>query len=288
VKLRLAATIFAFFAMPVFAFGQQGNSSSKAPKPTKADAQKVAQIISSDKAKLQAYCDSKKLYDQMAAAYKKNDTKAADALNKQADALVDKIGPEYSKMMDGLEQVDQKSSEAKEFMAILSGLDKLCAGPAPAQAAQPAPAQPAPAQAPPAQAAPARPALPINLLRVKLRLSNPRPTTLRRPGPVPKSGQPANRPVSFPTEPTWVSGSSWTASGRSWPELHNGSRPPSLCRKSIPSSSWPARIEIQTSAAEQTCNQGGNRIHRTRWRRLTSEACASGHQRVCRTSLTSS
>jgi hypothetical protein len=154
VKLRLAATIFAFFAMPVFAFGQQGNSSSKAPKPTKADPQKVAQIISSDKAKLQAYCDSKKLYDQMAAAYKKNDTKAADALNKQADALVDKIGPEYSKMMDGLEQVDQKSGEAKEFMAILSGLDKLCAGAAPAQAAQPAPAQPAPNQPPAGQVAP--------------------------------------------------------------------------------------------------------------------------------------
>ena len=145
-KLRLAATIFAFFAMSAFAFGQQGSSSSKAPKPTKADAQKVAQIISSDKAKLQAYCDSKKLYDQMAAAYKKNDTKTADALNKQADALVDKIGPEYSKMMDGLEQVDQKSGEAKEFMAILAGLDKLCSGPAPAQAVQPAPAQPAPAQ----------------------------------------------------------------------------------------------------------------------------------------------
>jgi hypothetical protein len=158
VKLRLAATIFAFFAMSAVAFGQQGTSSPKAPKPTKADAQKVAQIISSDKAKLQAYCDSKKLYDQMAAAYKKNDTKAADALNKQADALVDKIGPEYSKMMDGLEQVDQKSGEAKEFMAILSGLDKLCSGAAPAQAAQPAPAQPAPAQAPPAQAAPAQPA----------------------------------------------------------------------------------------------------------------------------------
>ena len=43
----------------------------------------------------------------MGAAYKKNDSKTADALNKQADALVSKLGPEYSKMMDGLEQVDQ-------------------------------------------------------------------------------------------------------------------------------------------------------------------------------------
>jgi hypothetical protein len=130
--------------VPAFAFGQQG--SSKAPKPTKADAQNVAQIISSDKAKLQAYCDSKKLYDQMGAAYKKNDSKTADALNKQADALVSKLGPGYSKMIDGLEQVDQNSSEAKEFMAILSGLDKLCLGPAPDKPAQAAPAQPAPGQ----------------------------------------------------------------------------------------------------------------------------------------------
>jgi len=28
--------------------------------------------------------------------------------------------------MDGLEQVDPKSSEAKEFMSILSELDKRC------------------------------------------------------------------------------------------------------------------------------------------------------------------
>jgi hypothetical protein len=156
-KLKLAGAIFALFAMPALAFGQQGSSPSKVPKPTKADAQKVAQIISSDKAKFQAYCDSKKLYDQMAAAYKKNDSKTADALNKQADALVSKLGPEYSKMMDGLEQVDQNSSEAKEFMAILSGLDKLCTGPAQAQPAQPAPDQPAHVQSAPEESAPTKP-----------------------------------------------------------------------------------------------------------------------------------
>jgi hypothetical protein len=76
------------------AFGQQGSPPPKVPKPTKADVQKVAQIISSDKAKLQSYCDSKKLNDQMGAAYKKNESKTADALNKQADALVSKLGRE--------------------------------------------------------------------------------------------------------------------------------------------------------------------------------------------------
>ena len=71
-----------------------------------------------------------------------------------------KLGPEYSKMMDGLEQVDQNSSEAKEFMSILSGLDKLCTGPALAQPVQPAgaaPAQSAPARSPTVQSAPRGP-----------------------------------------------------------------------------------------------------------------------------------
>ena len=76
--------------------------------------------------KTQAYCDLTKLYDQLQAAEQKNDTKTVETLGKQADALIDKLGPEYSKLIDGLEQVDPKSSEAKEFMSILSGLDKLC------------------------------------------------------------------------------------------------------------------------------------------------------------------
>jgi hypothetical protein len=163
-KPKLVAAIFALFAIPALAYGQQGGPPPKVPKPTKADAQKVVQIIASDKVKLQTYCDSKKIYDQMGAAYQKNDTKAADALNKQADALVVKLGPEYSKLMDGLEQVDPNSSEGKEFTSVLSGLDNLCTGPAPAQPVQqpvpvqPAPVQPAPAQPGAAQSAPVQPA----------------------------------------------------------------------------------------------------------------------------------
>jgi hypothetical protein len=158
--LKRVAAIFVFIAAPVLAHGQQG-SPTQAPKPTKADVQKVVQIISSDKAKLQSYCELKKLYDQMGAAYQKNDSKTADALGKQADALAGKLGPEYSKMMDGLEQVDQNSTEGKGYQSILSGLDKLCTGPAQAQSVQPAPAAPAqsaPAQSAPVQPAPAQPA----------------------------------------------------------------------------------------------------------------------------------
>jgi hypothetical protein len=121
-KLKLVAAIFAL-AIPALAHAQQ---SGPQPKPTKADAQNVVQIITSDKVKTEAYCDLNKLKDQVKAAAQKNDT-ALEALSKQAETLVaSKLGPEYFKLMDGLEQVDPNSSEAKEFMSILSELDQRC------------------------------------------------------------------------------------------------------------------------------------------------------------------
>src|SRR5215471_16658003 len=122
-KLKLVAAISAL-AIPALAHAQQ--SGPQPTKPTKADAQKVVQIITSDKVKTQAYCDLTKLEGQVEAAAQKNDTKTLEALNKQGNALVDKLGPEDYKLMDGLEEVDPNSSEAKEFMSILSGLDKRC------------------------------------------------------------------------------------------------------------------------------------------------------------------
>ena len=82
-------------------------------------------MITSDKVKTQAYCDLNKLYDHLKAV-QQNDTKTVETLTNQASALIYKLGPEYLKLMDGLEQVDRKSSQAKEFMSILSELDKRC------------------------------------------------------------------------------------------------------------------------------------------------------------------
>ena len=124
-KLKLAA-ISALAAIPALAHAQQGGPQPNIPKPTKADVQNVVQIISSDKAKTQAYCNLSKLYDQIEAAEQKNDSDTTQALTKQADALVANLGPEYPKMIEGLEQVDLTSGEGKEFLSILSGLDKLC------------------------------------------------------------------------------------------------------------------------------------------------------------------
>ena len=68
-KLKLVAAISALAIPAVLARAQQGG-----PQPTKADAQKVVQIITSDKVKTQAYCDLTNLEGQVKAAEQKNDT----------------------------------------------------------------------------------------------------------------------------------------------------------------------------------------------------------------------
>jgi len=55
-KLKLVAAISAL-AIPALAHAQQGGPQPKVPKPTKADAQNVVQIVTNDKVKMQAYCD---------------------------------------------------------------------------------------------------------------------------------------------------------------------------------------------------------------------------------------
>ena len=125
-KLRLVTAISALVATAALAHAQQGGSPTGVAKPTKADVQNVVQTITSDKAKAQIYCDLNKTYDQLQQADQKHDSKTVEAIGKQADALVDKLGPEYSKLIDGLDQVAPNSSEGKEFISILSALDKLC------------------------------------------------------------------------------------------------------------------------------------------------------------------
>ena len=121
-KIVLAIAVLAVTT----ALAQAQGAPPNVPKPTKADAQKVVQIVSADKAKTQAYCQLVKLEDQMAALDPQKDEKKLEALSAQADALAEKVGPEYVKLMQGLEQIDENSPEAKDFATILSQLDKLC------------------------------------------------------------------------------------------------------------------------------------------------------------------
>ena len=124
-KLKLVAAISAL-AILALAHAQQGGPQPNIPKPTKTDVQNVVQIVTTDKVKTQAYCDLTKLYNQIEAAEQKEDSDTIQTLTKQADGLVANLGPEYLKVIEGLDQVDLTSSEGKEFISILSGLDKLC------------------------------------------------------------------------------------------------------------------------------------------------------------------
>ena len=124
-KLKLVAAISAL-AIPALAHAQQGGPQPNIPKPTKTDVQNVVQIVTSDKVKTQAYCDLNKLFDQIQVAKKKNDSDTIQALGKQLLPVVDKLGPEYLKVIEGLDQVDLTSSEGNELLSILSELDKRC------------------------------------------------------------------------------------------------------------------------------------------------------------------
>jgi hypothetical protein len=126
-NLKLLVAVSLFVAVPMVAFAQQkGNPPPKVPKPTIADAQKLVQLVSGDKAKLQAYCDLGKLQDQMDKAAQKKDNKALETLGAKAEALAQQIGPEYAKVMDGLDEVDPNSAEGKQFTAVFDPLVKQC------------------------------------------------------------------------------------------------------------------------------------------------------------------
>jgi hypothetical protein len=125
-NLRLVLAISLLAAIPVVAHAQKNAPPPKTPKPTLAEVQKLAQTITGDKVKQQAYCEMGKLQDQMEQAAQKKDKKALDALGAKADALAQQIGPDYAKIMDGLDEVDPNSAEGKQYGAILDPLGKQC------------------------------------------------------------------------------------------------------------------------------------------------------------------
>jgi len=110
----------------VFALAAHAQQPPKAAKVTNADAQRIVKMISDDKAKSQAYCDMTKLSDQIEQAQQKHDDKAADALMQKADDLAAKLGPDWDKLMNGLQDVDESSKEGQAIAATMQGLDKLC------------------------------------------------------------------------------------------------------------------------------------------------------------------
>lgn len=123
-NLKLVVAVSVFAAVPAIGHAQTGNPPP--PKPTMADVKKVIQEISSDKKKQQAYCDMGALNEQMAQADAKKDNKTLEALSQKLDALAQTLGPDYVTLMEGLDQVDQNSSEGKAIAAAFDPLDQQC------------------------------------------------------------------------------------------------------------------------------------------------------------------
>ena len=94
---KLIAAVLVIISFPVCAHAQKPT----AAKVTNADAQKVAKMIGSDKAKIQIYCDIVELEDQIDETNPK-DKKEIDELNQRMDELAAKLGPEYVALAAGL------------------------------------------------------------------------------------------------------------------------------------------------------------------------------------------
>ena len=123
-KLLMAAALFV--AAPYVAFAQKDEPTDQAPTPTLADAQKVVELISNDISKLQTYCEIGTLEDEMAKAEEGHNAKDVEALVAKAEALAQQMGPEYLKLVEGLELIDPKSVEGEKFAAVLNTLDGKC------------------------------------------------------------------------------------------------------------------------------------------------------------------
>jgi hypothetical protein len=119
-SFRLFVTAATIVIIPVLAQAQ-----TKPPKPTVADVEKVFKIISSDKAKTQAYCDLNKIGAQLSEADEKDTQKVAE-LGKKADDLASEIGPEYATLMAGLEEVEFDTPESQSLQAALAEFEKFC------------------------------------------------------------------------------------------------------------------------------------------------------------------
>jgi hypothetical protein len=124
VNLRLIVTILVIAAAPICAQAQKPTPA----KVTKADAQKVLRIISSDKVKTRIYCEMAELGNQMEQANETGDSKKFDALFQRMYELGKKLGSEYAALIDELQDIDPESEVGQEISSTLDALDNLCEG----------------------------------------------------------------------------------------------------------------------------------------------------------------
>ena len=102
----------------------QEGLAARGPKLTMAEIEKVVQLVSTDKTKTQFYCELAKINEQISQA--KTNSAAIERLENRADELEEKIGPEFVKFMDALDDAEENTLEGKELVDALDKLDDLC------------------------------------------------------------------------------------------------------------------------------------------------------------------
>ena len=132
-SLKVVVAISVFTAMPAFGQIPTDRSPENVPRLTEADLQRIVQSISGDKTKMETCCDLAKINQEMVQAGNAKDTRALQTLEQKADDLTQKLGPDYVRLMEGLDQVDENSSGGKDIAASFDEigaafelLDKQC------------------------------------------------------------------------------------------------------------------------------------------------------------------
>jgi hypothetical protein len=116
----------AIFAGTTVAAVGQDEPTNQTAKPTLADVQHLAEMISSDKSKLRAYCELGRLHDETRQAVEYNDTNAIAAVTAKTNAFERQLGLGYDKVLNGLDQIDFSSDEGQRIAATFYTLQQKC------------------------------------------------------------------------------------------------------------------------------------------------------------------
>jgi hypothetical protein len=102
-KTKFVAAIAVVAALSVPAAAEE-KAPPAPPAASKAEVQKLVEIIKGDKAKLTQFCEVMKLDEQAAQASEKNDQKKVDEISKQEEEAGKKISPDFDRVMSGLSE----------------------------------------------------------------------------------------------------------------------------------------------------------------------------------------
>ena len=122
-KALIGVAIFA--GTTVAAVGQE-EPTNQTPKPTLADVQRLAEMITNDESKLRAYCELGKLHDETRQAVEYNDTNAIAAVTAKTNAFERQLGLGYDKVLNGLDQIDFSSDDGQQIATTLYTLQQKC------------------------------------------------------------------------------------------------------------------------------------------------------------------